>query len=44
MGTIWHGLSRAALALAIATGAGTVAAQVEYKVPALATSPARTRT
>ncbi len=36
MGTIWHGLSRAALALAIATGAGTATAQVEYQIPALA--------
>ncbi|MES2227921.1 MAG: ABC transporter substrate-binding protein [Pseudomonadota bacterium] len=35
MTTMWHRLSRAALALLIAAGAGSAAAQVEYWVPGL---------
>lgn len=35
MTTMWHRLSRAALALLIAAGAGSAAAQVEYRVPGL---------
>lgn len=35
MTTMWHRLSRAALALLIAAGAGSTAAQVEYRVPGL---------
>jgi len=36
MGTIWRGLSRAVVALAMATAAGAATGEVEYKVPALA--------
>jgi len=35
MGTIWRGLSRAVVALAMATAAGAATGEVEYKVPAL---------
>lgn len=35
MTTMWHRLSRAALALLIAAGADSAAAQVEYRVPGL---------
>jgi len=36
MVTIWRGLSKAVVALSIATGTSAVTAQVEYKVPGLA--------